>query len=32
MIHWLWVLAAFILGGSLDVLIVTVIIGGSRGD
>lgn len=32
MIHWLWVLAAFILGVSLDVLIVAVIIGGSRGD
>ncbi len=32
MIHWLWVLAAFILSVSLDVLIVAVIIGGSRGD
>lgn len=32
MIHWLWVLAAFILGGSLGVLIVAVIIGGGRGD
>lgn len=32
MIHWLWVLAAFILGGSLGTLIMTVIIGGRRGD
>ena len=32
MIHWLWVFAAFILSVSLDVLISTVIIGGSRGD
>lgn len=32
MIHWLWALAAFILGGSLGALIMAVIIGGSRGD
>lgn len=32
MIHWLWALAAFILGGSLGTLIMAVIIGGSRGD
>lgn len=32
MIHWLWALAAFILGGSLGALIITVIIGGGRGD
>lgn len=32
MIHWLWVLAAFILGCSLGALIMAVIIGGSRGD
>lgn len=32
MIHWLWALAAFILGGSLGTLIMAVIIGGGRGD
>lgn len=32
MIHWLWTLAAFILGGSLGALIMAVIIGGSCGD
>lgn len=32
MIHWLWALAAFILGGSLGALIMAVIIGGGRGD
>lgn len=32
MIHWLWTLAVFILGGSLGALIMAVIIGGSRGD
>ena len=32
MIHWLWALAAFILGVSLGALIMAVIIGGSRGD
>lgn len=32
MIHSLWALAAFILGGSLGTLIMAVIIGGSRGD
>lgn len=32
MMHWLWALAAFILGGSLGALIMAVIIGGSRGD
>lgn len=32
MIHWLWALVAFILGGSLGTLIMAVIIGGSCGD
>lgn len=32
MIHWLWALAAFILGGSLGTLIMAVIIGGGRSD
>ena len=32
MIHWLWVLAAFIFDGSLGTLIMAVIIGGSMAD
>lgn len=32
MIHWLWALAALILGGLLGAMIMAVIIGGSRGD
>ncbi len=32
MIHWLWLIPAAMLGGSLGTVIMAVIIGGSRGD